>query len=168
MYAVVRTGGKQYRVTAGDILDGMGESCHRLPHRSHQGLEEGSGARADIGDNVARRSKNIDWYQAGPLLDYLETVNIASDRNLIDMRLPVQYVLRPGPDFRGFSGTLASGVLRVGDEVACLPSRQESKISAIHGPDGEFMQLCKGFWCDAFPPFVPFFSPKISLKELRQ
>jgi len=70
-------------------------------------------------------------------LHHLEGVNISTDRNLIDMRLPVQYVLRPNLDFRGFSGTMASGVIRVGDKVASLPSRQESKIKAIYGPDGE-------------------------------
>jgi len=89
------------------------------------------------GDNVVEHSPNLAWYDGPTFLHHIETVNIATDRNLIDMRLPVQYVLRPGPDFRGFSGTLASGVLRIGDEVACLPSRHESRIRAIHGPDGE-------------------------------
>ncbi|VGO18238.1 sulfate adenylyltransferase subunit CysN [Pontiella sulfatireligans] len=88
------------------------------------------------GDNVVAQSKNLDWYDGPTFLHHLEGVNISSDRNLIDMRLPVQYVLRPNLDFRGFSGTMASGVLRVGDEVASLPSRQQSKIKAIYGPDG--------------------------------
>ena len=88
------------------------------------------------GDNVVDHSKNLDWYDGPTFLHHLESVNIATDRNLIDMRLPVQYVLRPNLDFRGFSGTLASGVIRVGDKVASLPSRQESKIKAIYGPDG--------------------------------
>ncbi len=89
------------------------------------------------GDNVVERSENLLWYDGPTFLHHLEGVNISTDRNLIDMRFPVQYVLRPNLDFRGFSGTLASGVLRVGDEVASLPSRQESKIKAIYGPDGE-------------------------------
>ena len=89
------------------------------------------------GDNVVEHSQNLDWYDGPTFLHHLENVNIATDRNLIDMRLPVQYVLRPNLDFRGFSGTMASGVIRVGDKVASLPSRQESKIKAIYGPDGE-------------------------------
>ena len=92
------------------------------------------------GDNVVEHSENLDWYDGPTFLHHLEGVNIATDRNLIDMRLPVQYVLRPNLDFRGFSGTMASGVVRVGDEVASLPSRQESKIKAIYGPDGEVDQ----------------------------
>ena len=89
------------------------------------------------GDNVVEHSKNLLWYDGPTFLHHLENVNIATDRNLIDMRLPVQYVLRPNLDFRGFSGTLASGVIRVGDRIASLPSRQESTIKAIYGPDGE-------------------------------
>ena len=74
----------------------------------------------------------------GPtFLNHLENVNISTDRNLIDMRLPVQYVLRPNLDFRGFSGTVASGVVRVGDVISSLPSRQQSRIKAIYGADGE-------------------------------
>lgn len=89
-----------------------------------------------LGDNVVNYSKNLAWYDGPTFLHHLENVNIATDRNLIDMRLPVQCVLRPNLDFRGFSGTLASGVVRVGDAVASLPSRQESKIKKIYGPDG--------------------------------
>jgi bifunctional enzyme CysN/CysC len=88
------------------------------------------------GDNVVHRSEYLPWYDGPTFLHHLEDVNISTDRNLIDMRLPIQCVLRPNLDFRGFSGTLASGVLRVGDEITSLPSRQESKIKAIYGPDG--------------------------------
>ena len=88
------------------------------------------------GDNVVEHSRNLLWYDGPTFLHHLESLNISTDRNLIDMRLPVQSVLRPNLDFRGFSGTLASGVVRVGDEVTSLPSRQESKIKAIYGPDG--------------------------------
>jgi len=88
------------------------------------------------GDNVVEHSDHLSWYDGPTFLHHLENVNISTDRNLIDMRLPVQYVLRPNLDFRGFSGTMASGVVRVGDEVASLPSRQQSKIKAIYGPDG--------------------------------
>ncbi|MFC1719837.1 sulfate adenylyltransferase subunit CysN [Pseudomonadota bacterium] len=89
------------------------------------------------GDNVVEHSQNLSWYDGPTLLHHLENLNISADRNLIDMRLPVQYVLRPNRDFRGFSGTLASGVLREDDRVASLPSRRESRIRKIYGPDGE-------------------------------
>jgi len=88
------------------------------------------------GDNVVEHSKNLTWYDGPTFLHHLESVNISTDRNLIDMRLPIQSVLRPNLDFRGFCGTMASGVIRVGDQVASLPSRQESKIKEIYGPDG--------------------------------
>ncbi|MEE4218727.1 MAG: sulfate adenylyltransferase subunit CysN [Xanthomonadales bacterium] len=89
------------------------------------------------GDNVVEPSDHLNWYDGPTFLHHIESLNIATDRNLIDMRMPVQYVLRPDQDFRGFSGTLASGVLRIGDEVASLPSRQESRVKAIYGPDGK-------------------------------
>ncbi|WP_372807019.1 sulfate adenylyltransferase subunit CysN [Pontiella sp.] len=92
------------------------------------------------GDNVVEHSENLAWYDGPTFLHHLENVNISSDRNLIDMRLPVQYVLRPNLNFRGFCGTMASGVIRVGDTVASLPSRRQSKIKAIYGPDGELDQ----------------------------
>jgi bifunctional enzyme CysN/CysC len=92
------------------------------------------------GDNVVEHSENLAWYDGPTFLHHLENVNISSDRNLIDMRLPVQYVLRPNLNFRGFCGTMASGVIRVGDAVASLPSRRQSKIKAIYGPDGALDQ----------------------------
>ena len=92
------------------------------------------------GDNVVSHGSKLPWYDGPTFLHHLENVNISTDQNLIDMRLPIQYVLRPNLDFRGFSGTLASGVVHVGDKVASLPSRQESKIKAIYGPDGELKE----------------------------
>ena len=89
------------------------------------------------GDNVVEKSEDLNWYDGPTFLHHIETLNISTDRNLIDMRLPVQYVLRPDQDFRGFSGTLAGGVIHVGDEVATVPSRYESRVKAIYGPDGE-------------------------------
>jgi bifunctional enzyme CysN/CysC len=84
------------------------------------------------GENVVESAApRMPWYQGGPLLSYLESVHIASDRNLIDLRLPVQLVLRPNLDFRGFAGTLASGVLRVGEEVVALPSGKQSRVKSI-------------------------------------
>src|SRR5262249_13199519 len=83
------------------------------------------------GDNVVDKSGDMPWYPGPPLLSQLETVHIASDGNLADLRFPVQYVIRPHPDFRGFAGTLASGVLRRGDEVMVLPSGSRSRVKAI-------------------------------------
>ena len=92
------------------------------------------------GDNVVHRSDNMSWYEGGSLLHHLEEVFIASDRNLIDARFPVQYVLRPQSgthlDYRGYAGTMAGGVLKPGDEVVALPSGFASKIERIDGPDG--------------------------------
>jgi bifunctional enzyme CysN/CysC len=89
------------------------------------------------GDNVVEKSAKTPWYQGPPLLNHLETVHIASDRNLTDMRFPVQYVLRPNLNFRGFAGTVASGIIRQGDEVIVLPSGKRSRIKSIVTYDGE-------------------------------
>ena len=84
-----------------------------------------------------RAAKRTAWFQGSPLLDHLETVHLASDRNMVDLRLPVQRVVRPNLHFRGFAGTLASGVLRVGDPVAVMPSGKQSKVKSIVTYDGE-------------------------------
>jgi len=89
------------------------------------------------GDNVVELSEKMPWYQGATMMHLLESVHIASDRNLIDMRFPVQYVNRPTHDFRGFCGTLASGVIRQGDEVMALPSRKKSKVESIVTFDGD-------------------------------
>src|SRR4051794_3158823 len=89
------------------------------------------------GDNVVARSDAMPWYQGPPLLGLLETVHIASDRNLADMRFPVQYVVRPNLDFRGFAGTVASGIIRKGDEVVALPSGKRSRVRSIVTYDGD-------------------------------
>ena len=89
------------------------------------------------GDNVASRSDAMPWHHGPALLDHLETVHIASDRNLTDFRFPVQYVLRPNLNFRGFAGTVASGVVRKGDEVMVLPSGKRSTVKSIVTYDGE-------------------------------
>ena len=83
------------------------------------------------GDNVVDRSENMPWFNGEPLLSYLENVQVATDRNLIDLRFPVQYVLRPDLDFRGFSGTVASGIIRKGDDIMVLPSGKRSKVKSI-------------------------------------
>lgn len=89
------------------------------------------------GDNVVERSGNMDWYTGTPLLEFLETVHIDSDKDFENLRFPVQYVLRPNLDFRGFSGTVASGIVRKGDEVVALPSMKKSKVKSIVTYDGE-------------------------------
>ena len=89
-----------------------------------------------LGENVVHRAASMPWYQGPPLLEHLETVHVASDRNLVDLRLPVQLVLRPNLDFRGFCGTLASGVLRPGDAIAVLPSGKQTRIKALHTATG--------------------------------
>lgn len=89
------------------------------------------------GDNVVNPSEHTPWYNGGTLMHLLENVYIGSDRNLIDLRFPVQYVNRPNLDFRGFAGTLASGVVRPGDDVMVLPSRKTSKVKSIVTFDGE-------------------------------
>ncbi len=93
-----------------------------------------------LGDNVVDKSDNMKWYEGLPLLRFLEEVHIASDRNLIDSRFPVQYVIRPmsssGLDYRGYAGTVSGGVFKPGDEVVVLPSGFTSTIASIDGPNG--------------------------------
>jgi bifunctional enzyme CysN/CysC len=100
------------------------------------------------GDNIASRSEKSPWYEGPSLLHHLEHVHIASDRNLVDVRFPVQYVIRPQSkdvtDYRGYAGQVASGVLKPGDEVMVLPSGLTSTISAIDTADGPVDE--------AFPP----------------
>jgi bifunctional enzyme CysN/CysC len=89
-----------------------------------------------LGDNIVDRSTNMPWYDGHTLMNFLETVYIASDRNYEDFRFPVQYVLRPDLNFRGFAGTISSGIVRVGDEIMTLPSRKKSKVKEIVTFDG--------------------------------
>ena len=101
-----------------------------------------------LGDNVVQRSEAMPWYQGPPLLYHLEHVHIASDRNLIDVRFPVQWVVRPhsasAPDYRAYAGQVAGGVIRPGDEVVVLPGGQRSRVAAIDTFDGPVEE--------AFPP----------------
>jgi bifunctional enzyme CysN/CysC len=100
------------------------------------------------GDNVVQRSVNMPWYEGASLLHHLESVHIASDRNLIDARFPVQYVIRPQTeehhDYRGYAGQIAGGVFKPGDEVVVLPSGLPSRIASIDTFDGPVEE--------AFPP----------------
>ena len=96
------------------------------------------------GDNVVEKSERTPWYKGISLLEWLETVSIDNDHNLTDFRFPVQYVLRPNLNFRGFCGKVASGIVRKGDEVMALPSGKKSHIKSIVTYDGELDY--------AFPP----------------
>jgi len=100
------------------------------------------------GDNIVSRSERMPWYEGPSLLHHLERVHIASDRNLVDVRFPVQYVIRPQSttvtDYRGYAGQVASGVLKPGDEVLVLPSGFTSRIAAVETADGPVPE--------AFPP----------------
>ncbi len=93
------------------------------------------------GDNVVMRSERMPWYDGPPLLYHLEHVVIATDRNLTDVRFPVQWVIRPiddaHHDYRGYSGQVAAGVLRPGDEVMVMPGGQQTRIAAIDTYEGE-------------------------------
>ena len=95
---------------------------------------EGLPVSALEGDNIATRSEKSPWYEGPSLLHHLEHVHIASDRNLVDVRFPVQYVIRPQStvvtDYRGYAGQVASGVLKPGDDVMVLPSGLTTTIEA--------------------------------------
>lgn len=103
-----------------------------------------------LGDNVVTRSERMPWYDGAPLLSHLERLHVASDRNFVDVRFPVQYVIRPQSyeviDYRGYAGTVASGVLRPGDPVLALPSGLETTIASIETADGPVDE--------AFPPMA--------------
>src|SRR3978361_913740 len=102
------------------------------------------------GDNVVTKSELTPWYDGPALLSHLEEVYIAGDRNLVDVRFPVQYVIRPQThehqDHRSYAGTVASGVMRPGDEVVVLPIGKTTRVTAIDGPTGPV--------AEAFPPMA--------------
>lgn len=96
------------------------------------------------GDNVVKRSECTPWFEGCPLMELLDRIEIVAERNFEDLRFPVQWVNRPNLDFRGFSGTLAAGVLKKGEAVLALPSRKTSRVKAILTGEGEIVE--------AFPP----------------
>ncbi|ARU89717.1 sulfate adenylyltransferase subunit CysN [Pseudomonas sp. M30-35] len=96
------------------------------------------------GDNVVSRSERSPWYDGQSLMEILETVEIAGDRNFNDLRFPVQYVNRPNLNFRGFAGTLASGIVHKGDDVIVLPSGKGSRVKSIVTYEGELEQAGPG------------------------
>ncbi|QWF85326.1 adenylyl-sulfate kinase [Amycolatopsis sp. CA-230715] len=98
------------------------------------------------GGNVVTRSSTSDWYRGPTLLDHLEEVYVGSDENLVDVRFPVQYVIRDPGSERRYAGTVAGGVLRPGEEVITLPAGTATRIGAIEGPTGPLDE--------AFPPMA--------------
>ncbi len=98
------------------------------------------------GDNVVEPSDNMPWFRGGSLLYYLETVPVSTDRNLIDTRFPVQYVLRPDLNYRGYCGTVSSGIVRKGSDVLVLPSGRTTRVASITTFNGEVEE--------AFPPMA--------------
>lgn len=98
------------------------------------------------GDNVVNSSTAMPWYKDKPMMEILETVEIAADQNFENFRFPVQYVNRPNLDFRGFCGTIAAGIVRKGDAITALPSGKTSKVKAIVTSEGELEE--------AFPPMA--------------
>jgi bifunctional enzyme CysN/CysC len=100
------------------------------------------------GDNVVDRTPDLGWFEGPTLLHHLENVYTASDDNRIDVRFPVQYVIRPRTtefhDYRGYAGTVAGGVLRVGDEIVVLPRGLSSTITAIDSADGPLTEAVPG------------------------
>ncbi len=92
------------------------------------------------GENVVDPSANMPWYRGSTLMNFLESVYIGSDRNLEDFRMPVQIVNRPNLDFRGFCGTVASGIIRQGDQIMVLPSKRTSKVERIVTHDGDLKE----------------------------
>jgi len=130
------------------VFDGVVEEFDRFAARLELPDVTFIPISALLGDNVVERSHAMPWYQGPPLLYHLEHVHIASDRNLIDVRFPVQWVIRPPStsvvDYRAYAGQLAGGVLRRGDDVVVLPSGQHTTIAAIDTFEGEVQE--------AFPP----------------
>jgi bifunctional enzyme CysN/CysC len=102
------------------------------------------------GDNVVESNGNMPWYRGKSLLSFLESVQVARDRNFDDLRIPIQYVIRPELHYRGFAGKVASGILQVGDEIMALPSGIKSRVTSIHSADGEIEK--------AFPPLSVSFT----------
>jgi len=115
------------------IKQEFGDFCRKLGFKGIKFIP----ISAKLGDNVVHASPSTPFYDGGTLLEHLETVPIASDMNYTDFRFPVQYVMRPDLNYRGFSGTVGSGIVKKGDTLMVLPSRRTSKVVAIDTFEGE-------------------------------
>lgn len=111
-----------------DIVAAFGDYTLRLDVQSVTAIP----ISALDGDNIVNASTNMDWYDGASLLHHLETVNVEASVNHVDFRFPVQTVIRPNQTFRGYAGQVASGRVKVGDEVMVLPSKRVSKVKALH------------------------------------
>ncbi|HEU4457030.1 MAG TPA: sulfate adenylyltransferase subunit CysN [Longimicrobium sp.] len=96
------------------------------------------------GDNVVEKSERMPWYAGATLLHHLESVNVGAGRNLVDFRFPVQYVVRPHQDFRGFAGRVASGTVGPGEEVVVLPGGRTSRVRSVETADGPLAEAVAG------------------------
>ncbi len=129
---------------AQDVFDRIRDECTRFVSRMRVPDLVFIPISALAGDNVVASSSRMPWYEGGSLLNHLERVHIGSDRNLVDARFPVQYVLRPRSDefhdYRGYAGQIASGTLRAGDEVVVLPSGMHTRIEYIDTAEGAIQE----------------------------
>jgi bifunctional enzyme CysN/CysC/sulfate adenylyltransferase subunit 1 len=116
-----------------ELKENFSELAERLGLRRVQCIP----VSALAGDNVVERSERTPWYSGPSLLEYLETVPVAAAPRTKDLRFPVQYVIRPDANFRGFAGHVAGGMVRVGDVVTALPSGRQSRVESIVTYDGE-------------------------------
>ncbi len=96
------------------------------------------------GDNVVEKSARMSWYDGSTLLHYLEHVNVGAHRNLVDFRFPVQYVIRPNQDYRGYAGRVASGSIRPGEEILVLPSGRKTRVRSVDASDGPLSEASAG------------------------
>lgn len=97
-----------------------------------------------LGDNVVVGSEKMPWYEGSTLLHHLEHVNVGTHRNQVDFRFPVQYVIRPDQDYRGYAGRVASGGIRPGEDVMVLPSGQRTRVASVDTLDGPLEQALAG------------------------
>ncbi len=123
-----------------DIRSAFGDCCVRFDFADLHFIP----VSALVGDNVVTGSAKMPWYRGGTLMHLLETLNVASDRNLIDFRFPVQIVSRPSADFRGFAGTVASGTVRPGDRIIVFPSKKQTTVRSIETFDGALDEAFAG------------------------
>ena len=127
-----------------DVFDSIVESFTQFASRIGLRDMQFIPVSALEGDNIVKPSVNMPWYQGPPLLEYLETVPLIDSRNFISLRFPVQFVIRPDLDFRGYAGQLAAGVLKPGQKVMALPSGRTTTVKSIPGFYGDLEE--------AYPP----------------
>jgi len=120
-----------------EVFAGLQRDLHQLAHKLHIADLQVIPISALLGDNVVDRGENMDWYEGPTLLEYLETVPLGQDVTGRPFRLPIQRVIRPDQDYRGFAGQIASGAVWPGDRVVALPSGKTSRVKSITTFDGD-------------------------------